>query len=708
MSTTHSDYWQRPLAYLKGVGPSRAQLLAEEVKLYTYQDLINYYPRKYVDRSRITKIKDLISGSDSPVSLVGTLGQFETADNLHGGKRLTCTLRDGTGWVELNWFQGANYIQKKFIPGEEVALFGKPSWFQGRARFNHPEMEPLRDDTSTQLHQLGIIPFYAGTDKLKKAGLDSRGFRRLIHRLISESQHAITETLPEYICRQQQLIPLSVALIQIHFPDSLENLERAQYRLKFEELLYFELIMARRKQVYRLQKQSPPFLVIGNYFNTFYKAHLPFELTNAQKRVIKEIRADVYKTTQMNRLIQGDVGSGKTIVAMMTMLIAADNGFQAAMMAPTEILAEQHFQNITKFVTPLGLKTQLLTGSIRKSEKKMILEQLAGGEIHFVIGTHALIEEAVQFKNLGLTIIDEQHKFGVLQRSALWSKAPHGLVPHNLAMTATPIPRTLAMTTYGDIDISIINELPKGRKPIETWLKTEAQRLEAFGFMKKALAQGRQVYVVYPLVEESSKTDLLAVTQGFEAISRTFSEYRVGMVHGKMKSEIKEAEMAAFKTGQTHILVATTVIEVGVDVPNATVMLIENAERFGLSQLHQLRGRVGRGAEQSYCILMASNKISADARQRLEAMTQTNDGFRISEIDLALRGPGDFLGTRQSGIPEFSLADIVADEEIVAAARKCAFDIITADPKLSNPEHQSIQQALINFNNKHQLQEIMA
>ncbi|RMG73011.1 MAG: ATP-dependent DNA helicase RecG [Bacteroidetes bacterium] len=679
--------WNKDVMYLKRVGPQRAQLLASECQIRTYRDLLHYYPRKYVDRSRVSRIGQL-PAEPGFVTLVGKLTHLALKPSRKGRNLLQGTFSDGTGTVELVWFQGIKWIQRQFKVGEELALFGKPNRYHGQWQLTHPEMEPLNEEDG-QRHVLQIVPFYPSNDKLGRLGLDARGFRSLLFQLLEEAAGHIPETLSPALCARFQLVSRREALTQIHYPRSHEALQAALRRLKFEEFFFFQLMLLRRRAVARAQHQSPPFTRIGAYFNTFFAEHMPFSLTGAQKRVLKEIRRDLAQPVQMNRLIQGDVGAGKTMVAFMTMLMARDNDFQSALMAPTAILAEQHFRKITAMAAKVGLKTGLLVGGQKKKERQAVLEGLASGETDIAIGTHALIEDPVVFHRLGLVVVDEQHKFGVVQRARLWKKATP--FPHNMIMTATPIPRTLAMSVYGDVDVSIIDELPPGRKPIKTVVRGEGKRLEVFGFLRHQLQQGQQVYVVYPLVEESEKLDLLAVEKGFELMERYFTEYRIGIVHGRQKPEDKELEMQRFVKGETHILVSTTVIEVGVDVANATVMVIENAERFGLSQLHQLRGRVGRGSTQSYCILMAGQKLSADGKRRLKAMQETNDGFRISEIDLELRGPGDFLGTRQSGLPEFQLANLVEDRDLLALARQAAGELTAQDPQLAAPEHQSLR-----------------
>jgi ATP-dependent DNA helicase RecG len=678
--------WQKDITYLKKVGPQRSKILASEAGIRVYADLLHYYPRKYVDRSQVTKIREIVE--ERYYTLVGKITEVEAVKTQRGRGRLLATFTDGTGRLELNWFRGVKWIEKYLKKDEEVALFGKVSRFNNRLQMSHPEVDYLRNEDRAQ-SSLQIVPFYASSDKLGRIGLDSKGFRNIVFQLLNEAGEQIPENLSPAILQQHQLISRQQALQNIHFPLDFATLQAARRRLKFEELFFFQLMLAYKRGTNRSTHAAPPFLKVGQAFNTFYHEHLPFELTGAQKRVLKEIRRDLRQPVQMNRLIQGDVGSGKTMVAFMSMLIAKDNGFQSCLMAPTEILAEQHFKKLSRYAEPLGLKVAILVGGQRKKEREQMLELAASGEADITVGTHALIEDKVKFQRLGMVVVDEQHKFGVKQRARLWQKASP--FPHNMIMTATPIPRTLAMTLYGDVDVSVIDELPPGRKPIKTLWRGESKRLQMFQFIRRELERGKQAYVVYPLVEESEKLDYLAAVQGKEVMEKYFKKYRVGMVHGRMKPEDKELEMQMFVQGKAHILVSTTVIEVGVDVPNATIMVIENAEKFGLSQLHQLRGRVGRNAEQSYCILMSGPKVSSNGKARLQAMVDTTDGFQISEVDLKLRGPGDFLGTRQSGLPEFQLANIAEDQEILKAAREAAFALYQQDPELHLPQHQVLR-----------------
>ncbi|WNJ20712.1 ATP-dependent DNA helicase RecG [Pontibacter sp. G13] len=682
--------WQKDITYLKRVGPQRAQLLKQEANIRTYGDLLVYFPRKYVDRSNVTKIRD-IGGGDPHVTLVGKISGVSKNSSKRGRSVLQATFSDGSGTLGLTWFQGVRYVESSLPVGVEVALFGKVNRFNGKVQIVHPEIDRISPESGTK-HVLKIIPFYPSSDKLTRIGLDARGFRSVMFGMLEEAHAHIEENLPEELLQTYRLMGRHDALTNIHFPQSFEHLKQARRRLKFEELFFFQLLMAHKRSNFRTEHAANPFPTIGPHFNDFYDQHMPFELTGAQKRVLKEIRADLKRPVQMNRLVQGDVGSGKTMVAFMTSLMAKDNGFQTALMAPTAILADQHFQKLTKLAEKAGMKTALLVGGQKAKERKAHLAAIESGEVDIAIGTHALIEDSVKFQKLGLVVVDEQHKFGVVQRAKLWAKAQP--FPHNLIMTATPIPRTLAMTLYGDVDVSVIDELPPGRKPIKTLVHHENKRLEVFGFIRRELEKGRQAYVVYPLVEESEKLDLIAAEKGHELLQRAFPNFRVGLVHGKMKAEDKDIEMEQFVKNQTQILVSTTVIEVGVDVPNSSIMLIEHAERFGLSQLHQLRGRVGRGSEQSYCVLMAGHKLSEDGKKRLAAMRDTTDGFKISEIDLELRGPGDFLGTRQSGLPEFQLANIIEDQAILKEARAAAFEIAETDPQMQAPEHQMMIQAL--------------
>jgi len=676
-----------PITYLKGVGPHKAQLLEEEVKIKTYADLIEYFPFRYIDRTRFHKIKDL-QNSTADVQIVGVITEIRMVSQRRG-KRLVASFEDQTGQMELVWFKKQKWIRENLKINVPYVIFGKLKFFNGQFSMVHPEMELL--DKFKKEFNVKLQPVYSSTEKLTKNHLGSRFFIRILKQLFAELQSPFEEILPQNVVDDLKLISPSKAYFNIHFPQSNEVLARAQFRLKWEEFFFIQLQLV-RKNIFQKQKiKSFKFEQIGENFNQFYNHVLPFELTNAQKKVLKQIRNDLGKSAQMNRLLQGDVGSGKTIVGFMSMLMAIDNGFQACMMAPTEILAKQHYQTIAEFCEQLGLSVSLLTGSTTAKQRQTIHQNLQNGNLHILVGTHALIEDKVKFNNLGFAIIDEQHRFGVAQRAKLWKK--NHLPPNVLVMTATPIPRTLAMSLYGDLDISVIDELPPGRKTVKTVHRYDANRLKVFQFLKKEITKGRQVYIVYPLIEESDNFDYKDLMDGYESISREFPKpkYQISIVYGKMKPEDKAAEMQRFVKGETQIMVATTVIEVGVNIPNASVMLIESAERFGLSQLHQLRGRVGRGAEQSYCILMTGHKLSEEAKTRLQTMTQTNDGFKIAEVDLKLRGPGDLMGTQQSGILNLKIADVIKDSSLLSSARHYAIKILKKDPNLEKPEHAKLK-----------------
>ncbi|WP_435313955.1 ATP-dependent DNA helicase RecG [Cellulophaga fucicola] len=685
----NANYLQTPIAYLKGVGPSRAETLQGELGIYTYQDLINLFPNRYLDKTHYYKINELQRNS-AEVQVIGKIIHLKAIEQKRG-KRLVATFVDETGKMELVWFRGQKWIRENIKLNVPYVIYGKTNWFNGTFSMPHPELELLEDHKKGL--KVSMQPIYPSTEKLSSRGITNKGTSKLMQQLFLDTKARFVETLPTYLLSELKLMGKSDALLNIHFPKSQEELAKAQFRLKFEELFYIQLQLIAKKMVRKNKIKGFPFTAVGTYFGDFYNNHLPFELTNAQKRVIKEIRADLGSNAQMNRLLQGDVGSGKTIVALMTILLALDNGFQACLMAPTEILATQHYHGITELLQGLDIKVALLTGSVKKSARKVIHEDLESGELHLLIGTHALLEDKVQYKNLGLAIIDEQHRFGVAQRAKLWRK--NTVPPHILVMTATPIPRTLAMSLYGDLDISVIDELPPGRKPIKTVHRFDSNRLKVFSFLKDEINIGRQVYVVYPLIQESEALDYKDLMDGYESISRDFPapKYQISIVHGQMKPVDKEFEMQRFIKGETQIMVATTVIEVGVNVPNASVMIIESAERFGLSQLHQLRGRVGRGADQSYCILMTSHKLSPDAKTRLETMVRTNDGFEIAEVDLKLRGPGDIMGTQQSGVLNLKIADIVKDNDILQTARHYAIKILKEDPSLSNPSNTVVSEA---------------
>ncbi|MCG2431281.1 ATP-dependent DNA helicase RecG [Aequorivita xiaoshiensis] len=683
----NANFLQTPIDYLKGVGPNRATLLKKELGVHTFQDLLNLFPNRYLDRTQYYKISQL-QQTNAEVQIVGKITHIKTVEQKRG-KRLVATFRDETGQMELVWFRGVKWIRENIKINVPYVIFGKTNFFNGNFSMPHPEMELL------EIHEKSIRsamqPVYPSTEKLSNSGITNKVINGLMQQLFLESKNAFFETLSKPLLEQLKLVSKKDALLNVHFPKSQAHLARAQYRLKFEELFYIQLQLVRKNLVHKSKIKGYTFDKIGENFNTFFNEHLPFELTNAQKRVIKEIRNDLGSNAQMNRLLQGDVGSGKTIVALMSMLMALDNGFQACLMAPTEILSVQHFQGLVELCKELNTSIELLTGSTKASKRREIHEKLENGEIDILIGTHALLEDKVRFKNLGLAIVDEQHRFGVEQRSKLWHKNEYP--PHILVMTATPIPRTLAMSVYGDLDISIIDELPPGRKNIKTVHRFDANRLKVFHFIKEEISKGRQVYIVYPLIQESESMDYKDLMDGYESISREFPmpEYQISIVHGQMKPADKDYEMNRFVKGETQIMVATTVIEVGVNVPNASVMIIESAERFGLSQLHQLRGRVGRGAEQSYCILMTGHKLSSDAKTRLETMVRTSDGFEIAEVDLKLRGPGDMMGTQQSGVLNLRIADIVKDSEILKIARSYALQTLKSDPNLASDENRPIK-----------------
>ncbi len=685
---------QQPIEYLKGVGPARAELLKKELNIFSFGDLLQHYPFRYIDRTKFATIKD-IDSDEKYYQLKGIITSVKTiGDNRQ--KRLVATFKDATGVCELVWFKGVQWMEKSIQINQEYVVFGRPQLFNNRYNFPHPEIELVKEINADGV-QSGLYPVYSTTEKLKFKGFSSKALAKIQKTLLQQLKpHDVVEILPPNLIAELKLMMRFDAIHNIHFPKNNAAQQQAERRLKFEELFLIQLRLLRTKIG---RHQSTPGFVfekIDNYFDNFYKKYLPFELTNAQKRVIREIRKDVLCGKQMNRLLQGDVGSGKTIVALMSMLMAVDNGFQACLMAPTEILAQQHFEGISSLVKELGINVAMLSGSSKTSERKFIQRELESGTINILIGTHALIEDTVQFKNLGLAVVDEQHKFGVQQRAALWRK--NTTPPHILVMTATPIPRTLAMTLYGDLDSSVIDELPPGRKPIKTLHKFDSARLHLFGLIKEEIAKGRQVYVVYPLIEESEQLDLKDLMDGYESFAREFPlpNYRISIVHGRQEPEDKELEMQRFVKGETQIMVATTVIEVGVNVPNATMMVIESAERFGLSQLHQLRGRVGRGGSQSYCILMTGNKLGADARTRMKTMCSTNDGFVIAEVDLELRGPGDLEGLQQSGVMNLHIANLATDQRILQTARDKANELLEQDALLQKPEHQRLLQLIKN------------
>ena len=678
----------RDVKYLAGVGPARAALFEKELQIRTLGDLLAFYPYKYVDRSRLFSISE-IDGAMPYIQIKGRIISFEDVGT-GTRKRLVAYFTDGTGTIELVWFQGAKFILDKYRPNVEYVMFGRPSMYAGRISVAHPDLD---DPTKIDFSTMGLQPQYNTTEKMKRAGLNSNAIRKLMQNLMNLLIEPLRETLPERIVRQENLMSLDEAMRVIHFPKDNDELRRAQFRIKFEELFYVQLSIARYTSE-RLRKfRGIPFSRVGDCFNTFYNEHLPFSLTDAQKKVIRQIRSDVGSGLQMNRLLQGDVGSGKTMVAVMCMLLAVDNGCQACIMAPTEILSEQHFANISHYLEGMNVRVELLTGSIRGKRRQAILEGLSNGDVNILVSTHAVLEETVVFHHLGFVVIDEQHRFGVAQRARLWGKNSNP--PHVLVMTATPIPRTLAMTLYGDLDVSVIDELPPGRKPVHTEHFYDTRHSDIYAFVESQLKAGRQAYFVYPLIEENEKLELKNLEEGYLTVCERFPQFGASKVHGRMKPADKDVEMMRFKNGETRIMVATTVIEVGVDVPNASVMVIENAERFGLSQLHQLRGRVGRGADQSYCILVTGFKLSDDTRHRMEIMTATCDGFEIAEADLKLRGPGDLEGTQQSGIAfDLKMANLARDGELIGRVREIARSIIEKDAQLSLPENSLLAHRL--------------
>jgi len=684
------DFFQTPVEYLKGVGSVRGDALKKELGICSYGDLLQHFPFKYIDRTRFYKVKEA-SPEMLYIQIIARVKHKEIIGE-KAGKRLVAVAQDETGPIELVWFQGITWAFQNLVVGKAYVFFGKPGFFNGKLQLAHPEMELYSTEATQSKGSLALQPAYTSTEKLKKFALDSKGIQKLVAALLEQYARNLEENLPAYILENNKLVNRSAAYQNIHFPENFIQLKEASQRLKFEELFFLQLKLLKNKLFRELKFKGNIFGKVGACFNKFYNEKLPFALTSAQKRTLKEIRLDTQKGVQMNRLLQGDVGSGKTVVALMSILLAIDNGYQTCMMAPTEILANQHFQSIKQLLGEGFLEVALLTGSTKTKARRVIHENLESGKLNILIGTHALIEDKVQFKNLGFVVIDEQHRFGVEQRAKLWRK--NSIPPHILVMTATPIPRTLAMTLYGDLDISVIDELPAGRKPITTKHFFENNRLRMFGFMKEEIAKGRQVYVVYPLIKESEKLDLKNLNDGVELMSREFPlpDYRISIVHGQLSAADKEFEMNRFVKGETQIMVATTVIEVGVNVPNASVMIIENAERFGLSQLHQLRGRVGRGAEQSFCILMSNHKLSKDGKLRLETMVRTTDGFEIAEIDLQLRGPGNIEGKQQSGVLDLKLANLTTDQEILMQARQAVEAIFKEDQQLEMPKNQLLQQ----------------
>lgn len=682
------DLASRDIKYLSGVGPQRASVLNKELNIYSLHDLLYYFPYKYVDRSRIYYIHE-IDGTMPYIQLRGEILGFETVGEGRQ-RRLIAHFSDGTGIVDLVWFQGIKFLVGKYKVHQEYIVFGKPSVFNGRINIAHPDID---NASELKLSTMGLQPYYNTTEKMKRSSLNSHAIEKMMSAVVQQLREPLPETLSPAILAEHHLMPLTEALMNIHFPANPELLRKAQYRLKFEELFYVQLNILRYAKDRQRKYRGYVFETVGEIFNTFYAKNLPFELTGAQKRVLKEIRRDVGSGKQMNRLLQGDVGSGKTLVALMSMLIALDNGYQACMMAPTEILANQHFETIRELLYGMDIRVELLTGSVKGKKREAILTGLLTGDVRILIGTHAVIEDTVNFSSLGLVVIDEQHRFGVAQRARLWTK--NAQPPHVLVMTATPIPRTLAMTLYGDLDVSVIDELPPGRKPIVTIHKYDAHRVSLYQSVHRQIAEGRQVYIVYPLIKESEKIDLKNLEEGYLHICEEFPDCKVCKVHGKMKAAEKDAQMQLFVSGEAQIMVATTVIEVGVNVPNASVMIIENAERFGLSQLHQLRGRVGRGAEQSYCILVTGYKLVEETRKRLEIMVRTNDGFEIAEADLKLRGPGDLEGTQQSGIAfDLKIADIARDGQLLQYVRNVAEEVVDADPTGIRPENEILWRQL--------------
>lgn len=676
------DITDRDIKFLPGVGPSRADLLNRELNIHTYRDLLYYFPYKYIDRSRLYSICEL-TGDMPYVQIRGEILSFETIGEGRL-KRLVAHVSDGTGVLDLVWFQGLKYVTTRYKLNTSYIIFGKPTVYGGRVNVAHPDIDPA---DSLSLSSMGMQPYYNTSEKMKRAGLNSRAIEKLVVKLLEQFQQPLPETLPQYIIDKYKLMGLMDALKGAHYPQDAETVRNALHRLKFEELFYVQLNILKYTHDRRRKIQGLVFRKVGDAFNTFYAQNLPFQLTNAQKRVIKEIRADMGSGKQMNRLLQGDVGSGKTLVALMTALLAVDNGYQACIMAPTEILAEQHATTVSGLLAGMNLPVALLTGSVKGKKREAILQGVANGEIKILIGTHAILEDTVRFNDLGFVVIDEQHRFGVAQRAKLWNK--NVCSPHVLVMTATPIPRTLAMTLYGDLDVSIIDELPPGRKPVRTIHQYDANHKSIYSGIRKQIQEGRQVYIVYPLIKESEKIDLRNLEEGYEQVRKEFPDYKVSMVHGKLKPADKEAEMQKFVNHETQIMVATTVIEVGVNVPNASVMVIENADRFGLSQLHQLRGRVGRGADQSFCILVTGYKLGEDTRKRIDIMTQTNDGFEIAEADLKLRGPGDLEGTQQSGLAfNLRVANLAKDGQLLNYAREIAEKIIEEDPDHTLQQNQ--------------------
>jgi ATP-dependent DNA helicase RecG len=699
MSEFKGDVLNAKIMYLPGVGPKKAEILFSELEVETFKDLLYYFPFRYIDRTRFCTVREITP--DLPyVQLYGNIVSVKIEGQGTGKRRLVCRFSDGTGSIDLVFFQGLTWIKDKIKPAKEYVVFGKPNLFNGQITMVHPEIDSPETENPSAF-ATNINGIYSSTEKLRNSYMGNKVIVKLMYNLLTLVLNKIPETLPDYLINKYQLLSLPEALLNIHFPQSQELLVRARNRLQFDELFYIQLGILRHRVVRTSQNNGFVFDKVGERFKYFFENNLPFPLTSAQKRVVREMRRDMGSGKQMNRLLQGDVGSGKTLVALMIMLIAADNGFQSCIMAPTEILATQHFSSVVQFLNGMDVKVSLLTGSTKKSKRTILYKELTEGTIDILIGTHALIENDVQFKNLGLVVIDEQHRFGVEQRAKLWSKSK--TLPHVMVMTATPIPRTLAMTVYGDLDVSIIDELPPGRKPVKTLMFNDSKRLRVFGFLKEQIEQGRQIYIVYPLIKESETMDYKYLEDGYESIVRAFPppEYVTVVVHGKMKSADKDFSMNMFVSGKANIMIATSVIEVGVNVPNATVMIIESAERFGLAQLHQLRGRVGRGADQSYCMMMAGYKLSKESRKRLELMVATNDGFKIAEEDMKMRGPGDIEGTQQSGLPfKLRITDLSKDGELLEAVRKIVESVLTKDPDLSNDENTILKTNLDNVNSQ--------
>jgi ATP-dependent DNA helicase RecG len=706
MSDFKDDIFNTKIMYLPGVGPKKAELLSNELEIVTFKDLLYYFPFRYIDRTRFYTVKEI--DLELPyIQLYGEIASVNVEGQGKGKKRLVLRFVDDTGSIDLVFFQGLTWIKDKIKPAKKYIVFGKPNLFNGQINIVHPEIDSLETE-NPGIFSTNINGIYSSTEKLRNSYVGNKVIVRLMHNLLNLVLNKIPETLPDYLLNKYKLLSLPEALLNIHFPQSQELFVQARNRLKFDELFYIQLGILHQRMARICAHQGFVFDKIGKHFNYFFENNLPFPLTTAQKRVVREMRHDMGSGKQMNRLLQGDVGSGKTLVALMTMLIAADNGFQSCIMTPTEILAVQHFSSIVQFLKGMDVKVSLLTGSTKKSKRTVLYNELAEGETDILIGTHALIEDNVQFKNLGLVIIDEQHRFGVEQRARLWSKSK--IFPHVMVMTATPIPRTLAMTVYGDLDVSIIDELPPGRKPVKTLMFNDSKRLRVFGFMKEQIEQGRQIYIVYPLIKESETMDYKYLEDGYESIVRAFPppEYVTVVVHGKMKAADKDFSMNLFVSGKANIMVATSVIEVGVNVPNASVMIIESAERFGLAQLHQLRGRVGRGADQSYCLMMAGYKLSKESRKRLELMVSTNDGFKIAEEDMKMRGPGDIEGTQQSGLPfKLRITDLSKDSKLLEAVRKIVESILIRDPDLSLDENKILKTNLENADSQKKFGEIL-